>query len=75
MIIPTLKPVIEAMPNMWEGKRTHWSGFSDLYKNSGLMEEEVTDALGIDVELLYNLQIAKFVPIETERAQTYISLN
>lgn len=37
MVFPTLRPVIEDMPTLWERQRSHWCGFTELYRNTGLM--------------------------------------
>jgi hypothetical protein len=38
-VFPTLKPVIEGMPKVWEDEISHWCGISVLYQSTGLMDE------------------------------------
>ena len=38
MVFPTLRPVVEAMPTLWERERSHWYGFAELYRSTGLMD-------------------------------------
>lgn len=38
LLVPTIKPVAEAMPGLWEQEISHWCGFSDLFQKTGLMD-------------------------------------